>query len=163
MRDGIKSVATLGAPPETDWPYDPTEFAVKPPLAAYADAMQDLVSAYMRVTQTSHRCRDTGRRLSVRVWLHGLRELREPGGGEHRDRADAGFGEKLIGGHCVVAVGYDATKRLFFIRNSWGTGWGVNGYCIDAVRVPAHPPAGERFLDASVGDGVRGLPRSRSG
>ncbi len=39
-------------------------------------------------------------------------------------------GEQSIGGHCVVAVGYDATKRLFIIRNSWGTGWALNGYCM---------------------------------
>ena len=33
-------------------------------------------------------------------------------------------GEKVVGGHCVAAVGYDDTKRAFIIRNSWGTGWG---------------------------------------
>ncbi len=38
-------------------------------------------------------------------------------------------GEKIVGGHCVVAVGYDDTKRAFIIRNSWGTGWGIQGYC----------------------------------
>lgn len=37
--------------------------------------------------------------------------------------------EKMLGGHCVVAVGYDATKRVFIIRNSWGPGWGMKGYC----------------------------------
>ena len=38
VRDGMKSVATLGAPPETDWPYDIAKFAQKPPTKAYADA-----------------------------------------------------------------------------------------------------------------------------
>ena len=36
--------------------------------------------------------------------------------------------EKVLGGHCVVAVGYDATKRVFIVRNSWGRGWGMKGY-----------------------------------
>ena len=31
IRDGIKSVGTIGAPPESDWPYNIAEFAVKPP------------------------------------------------------------------------------------------------------------------------------------
>ena len=31
------------------------------------------------------------------------------------------------GGHCVAIVGYTADKR-FIVRNSWGTGWGDNGY-----------------------------------
>ena len=38
-------------------------------------------------------------------------------------------GESVLGGHCVVAVGYDDTQRTFIIRNSWGTGWGEQGYC----------------------------------
>jgi len=32
--------------------------------------------------------------------------------------------EKLLGGHCVVIVGYDDKKNAFLVRNSWGTGWG---------------------------------------
>lgn len=31
-------------------------------------------------------------------------------------------------GHGVVIVGYDDTKRLFKIRNSWGPDWGDNGH-----------------------------------
>jgi C1A family cysteine protease len=38
-------------------------------------------------------------------------------------------GEKVAGGHCVVAVGYDNARRVFMIRNSWGKGWGMKGYC----------------------------------
>lgn len=49
-------------------------------------------------------------------------------------------GEKVLGGHAVVAVGYDdrlkirnincnkETKGAFLIRNSWGTQWGDKGY-----------------------------------
>src|ERR1035441_7421720 len=31
-------------------------------------------------------------------------------------------------GHCIVIIGYDDTKQAWLIRNSWGTGWGTNGY-----------------------------------
>ncbi len=50
-------------------------------------------------------------------------------------------GDKIVGGHAVVAVGYDdsiktkntnagaaETKGALLIRNSWGTGWGNGGY-----------------------------------
>ena len=33
-----------------------------------------------------------------------------------------------MGGHAVVAVGYDDTQGRFRIRNSWGAAWGQNGY-----------------------------------
>jgi len=33
----------------------------------------------------------------------------------------------LSGGHAMVLVGYDDSKRAFRVRNSWGTNWGDNG------------------------------------
>ena len=36
--------------------------------------------------------------------------------------------EALLGGHAVVAVGYDESKQWFIVRNSWGKGWGMDGY-----------------------------------
>jgi len=43
-------------------------------------------------------------------------------------------GEKVIGGHAVLCVGYDDAMKIgdkvgaFLIRNSWGEGWGEKGY-----------------------------------
>ncbi len=37
-------------------------------------------------------------------------------------------GENPIGGHAVLAVGYDNEDRVFIVRNSWGEGWGDAGY-----------------------------------
>ena len=36
--------------------------------------------------------------------------------------------EKSVGGHAVMAVGYDDDTREFLVRNSWGRDWGLNGY-----------------------------------
>lgn len=47
-------------------------------------------------------------------------------------------GETTDTGHCVLAVGFNDTVQInngsytsigaFYIKNSWGTGWGINGY-----------------------------------
>jgi len=37
-------------------------------------------------------------------------------------------GERMVGGHAVLAVGYDDAAKRFILRNSWGTKWGMQGY-----------------------------------
>jgi C1A family cysteine protease len=32
------------------------------------------------------------------------------------------------GGHAILIVGYDDPGRYFIVKNSWGAGWGENGY-----------------------------------
>jgi len=34
----------------------------------------------------------------------------------------------VVGGHAVLAVGYDDASQTFLVRNSWGADWGQNGY-----------------------------------
>jgi len=36
--------------------------------------------------------------------------------------------EGVVGGHAVLAVGYDDKTERFMVRNSWGTSWGKRGY-----------------------------------
>lgn len=131
IRDGIKSVATLGAPPEADWPYNIQEFAQKPPATAYSDAKQDLVSSYARVAQNVTQmegCLADGYPFVFGFTVYESFESQEV--------SNTGIvpmpspGEAVMGGHCVVAVGYDDAKRIFIVRNSWGTGWGIKGYCL---------------------------------
>jgi hypothetical protein len=131
VRDGIKSVSTLGAPPETDWPYNIQEFAQKPPAQAYADAKQDLVSSYARVAQSITQMQ--GCLAAGYPFVFGFTVYESF---ESDTVAQTGIvpmpaaGEKVLGGHCVLAVGYDGTQRNFIIRNSWGPDWGLKGYCM---------------------------------
>jgi len=33
-----------------------------------------------------------------------------------------------MGGHAVLAVGYDDERKALLVRNSWGSQWGIEGY-----------------------------------
>jgi C1A family cysteine protease len=37
-------------------------------------------------------------------------------------------GEAQVGGHAVMAAGYNDAKKTFIVRNSWGDDWGMKGY-----------------------------------
>ncbi len=129
IRDGLKSVATLGAPPESDWPYDISKYADRPPDQAYAAAKLDLVSTYSRVAQVLTQmqgCLADGFPFVLGITVYESFEsdtVAKTGVVPMPDQS-----EKAIGGHCIAAVGYDNKKRVFIMRNSWGTSWGMKGY-----------------------------------
>ncbi len=129
VRDGIKSVAKLGAPPEADWPYDIAKFADRPPANAYAAAKKDLVSSYSRVSQNMVQMQ--GCLAASYPFVLGFtvyESFEGPAVAKTGVVNMPGSGEKVVGGHCVLAVGYNSTARTFLIRNSWGAGWGMKGY-----------------------------------
>lgn len=131
IRDGIKSVATLGAPPETDWPYDIAKFATKPPMKAFADAKHDIVSLYARVAQNliqMQGCLAEGFPFVLGFTVYSSFESPQVAKTGIVPMPDSS--EQVMGGHCVLAVGYDNSTRHFIIRNSWGTTWGQRGYCM---------------------------------
>ena len=114
IRDGIKSVATLGAPPETDWPYDTSKYTEKPSDIAYADALKDIVTGYSRVAQNLSQmegCLAEGYPFVFGFTVYASFESDAV--------AQTGIvpmpasGERLLGGHCVAAVGYDSSRRCF--------------------------------------------------
>ena len=129
IRDGIKSVASLGACPETEWPYVLTKFATKPPAKAYKDAKLDRAVSYQSIIQDLNQMK--GCLASGSPFVFGFTVYQSF---ESPDVAKSGhanlpaFGERPVGGHAVMAVGYDDANQWFLVRNSWGPGWGLKGY-----------------------------------
>ena len=139
IRDGIKSVASQGVCPETSWPYsdqntdpDPCPtcpYAKKPSANCYSQAKNHKVKLYQRLTpvlDTLKGCLASGYPFVFGFTVYASFESQQV--------AQTGIvpmpasGEKSVGGHAVVAVGYDDSKQQFIVRNSWGTGWGIKGY-----------------------------------
>lgn len=128
IRDGIKCVHKLGACPETDWPYDVARFTAKPPAAAYGNARADLVSAYARVPQTLTSLKGCLARGKPIIFGFAVPESFEGDEIAKTGVLKLDRNEQIVGGHAVLAVGYDDLRGAFLIRNSWGTDWGLAGH-----------------------------------
>ena len=129
IRDGIKSVAQQGDCPESEWPYAIAKFKTKPPKTCYADALKYKVVLYQRVTRTLSQlkgCLASGWPFVFGFTVYESFESAQVARTGHASLPRSG--EAVIGGHAVVAVGYDDAKQWFIIRNSWGSKWGINGY-----------------------------------
>ena len=55
--------------------------------------------------------------------------------------------EQVLGGHAVLAVGYDDASQRFIVRNSWGTDWGQAGYFTMPYAYLTDAWPGVRLLD----------------
>ena len=130
IRDGIKSVASQGVCSETLWPYQTTAFAQKPPAPCYREALHHQVVAYHRLLQTADQMK--GCLADGYPFVFGFSVYESF---ESPDVARTGNvplparSERVLGGHAVMAVGYDDSLQQFIVRNSWSAKWGKQGYC----------------------------------
>lgn len=129
IRDGIKSVAKKGVCSEIDWPYDIAQFATRPSPACYASALNNQVLSYRRIApnlRSMMQCLASGF-----PFVFGFSVFDSF---ESDAVAKTGIvpmpksSETLLGGHAVVACGYNQNTTRFLCRNSWGAAWGQDGY-----------------------------------
>lgn len=131
IRDGIKAVARLGDCNELEWPYDPSVFATEPSIACYTNALKYRAVDYWRVPRDMVQMR--GCLAAGYPFVFGFSVYSSF---ESPEVASSGMvpmpaaGEQMLGGHAVLAVGYDDAKQCFLVRNSWGTQWSaaMGGY-----------------------------------
>jgi C1A family cysteine protease len=113
---------------EALWPYVISKFTAKPPVSCYKDGANHQITSYQRLLTVDEMraCLADGFPFvfgftvyesfeSATVARTGTANMPKPG-------------EKVLGGHAVMAVGYNDKQKRFIIRNSWGTGWGKKGY-----------------------------------
>ena len=128
LRDGIKSLAKQGVCPESEWPYKIAGFKKKPTAKCYKDAKKHQITSYHRISTTDEMrtCLADGFPFvfgftvyqafeSAAVARAGVVNMPAPD-------------ERVMGGHAVMAVGYDDSQKRFIVRNSWDTDWGMKGY-----------------------------------
>lgn len=142
IRDGVKSVNKLGVCPETEWSYDDTPAdpntnlwpsgakpAQKPTADCYKTALNHQVVSYQRVNRDLAQMK--GCLASGYPFVFGFtvyEAFESPAVAKSGELNMPASTESVVGGHAVLAVGYDDGPQRFIVRNSWGPKWGLKGY-----------------------------------
>lgn len=147
LRTTMGAMVLFGIPPEEYWPYVTADYEKEPPAFCYAFAQNYQAMSYYRLdppgttkaTLLTHIKTNLAGGLPS---MFGFTVYASYTQGNSTGKIPYPTkNEKIVGGHAVVAVGYDdnlkiknnfagatETKGALLIRNSWGTSWGSNGY-----------------------------------
>ena len=129
LRNGIKTVAGDGACSEAMWPYVEEKFADRPTAPCYKAARTHPAVEYSRVAQglgDLKACLAAGFPFVFGFTVYESFESDSVANSGIAEMPDDS--ETALGGHAVMAAGYDDASQRFLIRNSWGTDWGMGGY-----------------------------------
>jgi len=149
LRDGIKTLKKQGVCSEKIWPYKINRFKTKPSKKSYADALRHTISVYKRITSLNDM---KGCLASGFPFVFGF-SVYESFESEAVSRTGIvpmpAAGERVLGGHAVMAVGYDDGTKRFLVRNSWGSEWGMQGHFTMPYQYLANPNLAADFWNIS--------------
>lgn len=147
LRSTMATLVLFGVPPEKYWPYVVANYEIEPSSFLYAFAENYKSISYYRLDPPGTKPADLLNRIKTYL-AAGLPSMfgftvyssyvqANPTGKFPFPMA----GESVVGGHAIVAVGYDDSMKIkntsagavettgaLRIRNSWGAGWGEAGY-----------------------------------
>ncbi len=147
LRTTMEALVLFGVPPEEHCKYVIADFDKEPSAFCYAFAQSYQAVTYYRLDPSGTPKSTLLKRIKTNL-AAGLPSMFGFTVYSSIDQASATGripfptpGEKVEGGHAIMAVGYDdhmkikntahgagETTGALLIRNSWGTGWGENGY-----------------------------------
>jgi C1A family cysteine protease len=123
----MKSINSQGVCDEAIWPYDINKFTDKPTDDCYKQALLHEALKYETVDQTAEALETViSQDLPVVFGVMVYQSFEDATDG-NIPMPDVN-NEQLLGGHCILLVGYASYKQLFKFRNSWGDSWGQGGY-----------------------------------
>ena len=134
IRGTIRALRIFGVCPEEYWPYETKDFDQEPTSFCYAFGQSYKAINYYRLwdadpTRLLDQLRGSlANGLPFAFGFSVYSSIWDPDVQRTGDIPVPKDGDRLEGGHAVMAVGYDDKARRLQIRNSWGPSWGDGGY-----------------------------------
>ncbi len=147
LRSTMKALVLFGVPPEEYWPYLTSDFDKEPPAFCYAFAQNYRAISYYRLDPPGTTVVQLLDRIKTNLAsglpaMFGFTVYTSLSQASKTGRIPFPTSvEKVSGGHAVVVVGYNddltiqnsssgtqPSQGALLIRNSWGSGWGEQGY-----------------------------------
>lgn len=140
MAQAVASYMAFGACPEPVWPYDERRWMEMPSQDAYAHAVTFGSLQYASVEYGIDLKIALASGLPIIFGMsvpeYGLMVVGRESG--HVPPPADGNWEPAKSGHAMLIVGYNDAKNAWLVRNSWGSGWGINGHVWIDYRVMEH-------------------------
>ncbi len=147
IRGTMATLALFGAPPENYWEWDTHELDEEPSAFVYALAQNYRATVYFRLDGPGMTTNALLDRIKLFVAAGFPPMFGFPVYTCRRQALTTGLipfpvpGDKVEGGHAVVVAGYDDNLKIknaapgatettgaLLFKNSWGSGWGAQGY-----------------------------------
>jgi C1A family cysteine protease len=137
IRNAMRSIAMYGSADETMWPYDASKVFTKPGTDVYSNGLpaKSLIASYASIT-TFASLKNALTNAHPVVFGFSVPASFRTVAATTGIQPYPATGEAIIGGHAVVAVGFDDLKvdptsnvaGMILCRNSFGPNWGQSGY-----------------------------------
>ena len=130
LSHAVNALEKYGMCSETIWPYNVSKFAVKPLEEAYIEGLKDEVITANRVLQTMSSlkgCLTSGFPFVVGIEIYSSFESNMVTKTGYVPLPNINH-EELLGGHAVICIGFNDSKGVWIMKNSWGALWGDKGY-----------------------------------
>jgi C1A family cysteine protease len=130
IRDGLKILERIGICEENIYPYSPEFFRDPPTKGAYENALKN--KQIIQYRRLKLEIEEIMKSLSIKIPV--ILGFTVYESFEHPDVARTGImpipklGEKIIGYHATLIVGYNIDHRFFLCRNTRGPKWGQSGH-----------------------------------